>query len=130
MTSLKVIRPPSEGLDLRLWRAVVALAAAPASAVGGSSQPADDVVVQGQAESCVFEFDEAYTAYVEGFEALPGEAQMIALQAVDRQVAAMVAMKDASVWTPEARREGFLWGELRGLAVQVLNTFGWPGELE
>jgi hypothetical protein len=130
MTSLKVIRPPSEGLDLRLWRAIVALAAAPASAVGGSSRPADGVIVEGQAESCVFEFDEAYTAYVEGFEALPGEAQMIALQAVDRQVAAMVAMKDASVWTPEARREGFLWGELRGLAVQVLNTFGWPSELE
>jgi hypothetical protein len=120
MTSLERVRAPSAGRDLRLWRSVVLLAEPPPE----MNPPPNGV--PGQSENFVFEFDEAYTAYVEGFESLPSEGQMLALQAVDRKVAQMVAMKEAAIWTEAARRENAHWLELRSLASRVLVEFDWP----
>ena len=68
------------------------------------------------AEGLVVEFDEAYTAFVDGFERLPSESQLTALQAVDAKLASMVRAKDASLWTLRACREDPCWGEVRTLA--------------
>ncbi len=123
MTRLEVIRTAPEGSAARLWRAVAALAEAPPSAEDAKRRP----VVAGLAENLVFEFDEAYTAFVESFQVLPTESQMLALQAVDTQVSAMVRAREASLWTEQARREDEAWREVRGLARTVLEAFEWPG---
>jgi len=80
----------------------------------------------GYGEKLVFEFDEAYTAYVDGFETLPAEAQLLALQAVDTQVSSMVRAKDVALWTEAARREDPEWLSVRSLATRVLSVFDWP----
>lgn len=121
--ALPVLKEP-EGRALRLWRIVLSLSQTPdpprRPAAGGASG------VAGLAENLVFEFDEAYTAFVEGFVALPSERQMLALQAVDTQLARMVAARDATLWTEQARREAPVWNEVRTLAAQVLAAFDWP----
>jgi hypothetical protein len=80
----------------------------------------------GAAENLVFEFDEAYTSFVEGFETLPTEEQLVALQAVDTHVSSMVDAKDAALWTEGARREAGVWQDIRTLAERVLEVFDWP----
>lgn len=75
----------------------------------------------------MLEFDEAYTAFVEGFERLPDEEQLLALQRVDAQLAGMVRAQDAELWTERARREDGVWDEVRELAEGVIRVFGWPG---
>ena len=122
MTELPISRPAPEGRSSRLWRAVAALAEPPPTAEEAKRRPA----VQGLAENLVFEFDEAYTAFVEGFEALPTETQLLSLQAVDTHVSAMVGAKQAALWTEEARRESEEWQHVRKLARDVLGAFGWP----
>ena len=93
------------GRSERLSRIVRSLSQRPASPRPGSSVSA----TPGLTESLVFEFDEAYTAFVEGFEALPSERQMLALQAMDARLSAMVRAKDAAIWTEVARREASDW---------------------
>ena len=117
----QAVAPPS-GREARLWRAVAGLAEAPPSEEVARKLPANP----GYGEKLVFEFDEAYTAFVEGFETLPDEAQLLALQAVDTQVSSMVRAKDVALWTETARREDPEWQSVRSLAGRVLDTFAWP----
>ena len=111
-----------DAATLRLSRVVLALAAPPRAPEPLSRAKG----LPGQTENLVLEFDEAYTAWVEGFQVLPEEAQLIALQRVDRQLAGMVAAKDADLWTAQAHREAGAWHEVRALAAQVVELFGWP----
>ncbi len=122
MSDLKLMQVVPRGQGSRLWRAVACLAEAPPSAEESARRPA----TAGFAENLVFEFDEAYTSFVEGFEALPTEKQLVALQAVDTHVSSMVDAKDASLWTEEARREAGVWQDVRALAERVLEVFDWP----
>lgn len=122
MTELSLVQSAPEGRAARLWRAIAGLAEPPPSAEEAKRRPA----VQGLAENLVFEFDEAYTAFVEGFEALPTETQLLALQAVDTHVSAMVGAKQAALWTEQARREAHEWQHVRKLARDVLTAFDWP----
>jgi triphosphoribosyl-dephospho-CoA synthetase len=118
--SLRVTR----GVDAataRLSRVVLALASPPPSSEASRRAKG----VPGQTENLVLEFDEAYTAWVEGFTVLPEEAQLIALQRVDRQLAEMVAAKDAGLWTEQAHREAGAWHEVRALAGAVVELFEW-----
>ena len=71
----------------------------------------------------VVEFDEAYTAFVDGLENLPSESQMIALQAIDTKLSAMLRAQDAAHWTPQARIEHPCWIEVRVLVVDVMDAF-------
>lgn len=87
---------------------------------------ARSTALPGLSENLVLEFDEAYTDFVDAFDALPSEDQMLALQAVDTKLAAMVEVKDAALWTESARREDPLWVEVRLLAMRVLVEFDWP----
>ncbi|MBJ21323.1 MAG: hypothetical protein GY910_06745 [bacterium] len=119
MSSLEVAAKEPEGRSLRLWRVVLSLAE-PAGAL--RDQPSHP----GLSENLVFEFDEAYTAFVDRFSTLPSEAQMLALQALDTKVAAMVGAKDADLWTQRARREDPNWDDVRSLATRILVEFGWP----
>ena len=112
----------SAGREERLRRAIAGLAEVPPSAEEAKRRPARP----GFAENLVFEFDEAYTAFVEGFETLPSEEQLLALQAVDTHVSAMVRARDAALWTERARREDAPWHEVRVLAADVLRVFEWP----
>ena len=108
----------------RLSRSVQALAEEPPSAAEAKRRP----LSAGHAENLVFEFDEAYTNFVDGFEVLPSEAQMLALQAVDREVSAMVGAADAALWTEAARQEEPCWQAVRAAAAHVLRVFDWPFE--
>lgn len=122
MTRLDVVVDTAPtGREARLQRAIAGLAAEPPSAEESKRRPARP----GFAENLVFEFDEAYTAFVEGFETLPSEAQLLALQAVDTHVSAMVRARDAALWTERARREDPPWVEVRALAARVLHVFDW-----
>ena len=123
MTRLEVVGGATTGREARLQRAISGLAAEPPSAEEAKRRPPR----QGFAENLVFEFDEAYTAFVEGFETLPSEEQLLALQAVDVHVSAMVRAKDAALWTERARREDPPWVEVRALAAHVLRVFEWTG---
>lgn len=76
--------------------------------------------------SLVVEFDEAYTAFVDGLEDLPSESQMIALQTVDTKLSAMVREEDATLWTVQARLEDPCWIEVRVLVVDVMEEFSSP----
>ena len=115
-----------QGRAARLWRVVLSLSETPPSAEDGALRPA----VPGHAENLVFEFDEAYTDFVDGLKKLPSESQMRALQAVDLKVSSMVGAKDAALWTDRARREDEHWGELRQLAARVLSAFDWTAHEE
>ena len=122
MSELKVMQVVPSGRDSRLWRAIASIAEAPPSAEESMRRPA----TAGFAENLIFEFDEAYTYFVEGFETLPSEEQMLALQAVDTHVSSMVGLKDAELWTEGARREAAEWQDVRALAERVLEAFDWP----
>jgi len=106
----------------RLWRAVLSLA----KPVDPPEVAAGRPVVPGFAENLVVEFDDAYTTFVEGFDSLPSEGQMLALQSVGNKLTSMVGAKDPGLWTDQARREDANWIELRSLAMQVLLEFDWP----
>ena len=121
MTELEIEGSASSGRESRLQRAILGLAENPPSVEEAKLRPARP----GFAENLVFEFDEAYTAYVEGFEALPSEEQLLALQAVDTHVSKMVRAKDAELWTERARREEAPWAHVRELAAHVLRVFEW-----
>lgn len=105
------------GREARLWRVLVELC-------GAVDEPKP--VPPGRLERLVVEFDDAYTAFVEAMERLPSEAQFVALQAVDRQLAAMVRAKDAALWTETARRGDDRWNEAGRLARGVIEAFDWP----
>jgi hypothetical protein len=122
MTTLEGVAMKPTGRSLELWRAVLSLAEPVEPPEIAALRPP----IPGFAENLVLKFDEAYTSFVEGFEELPSEGQMLALQAVDIQLAAMVAEKDAGLWTDLARREDIHWIEVRSLAARVLSEFGWP----
>jgi len=122
VSELPVARAAPTGREARLWRAVASLAEDPPSAEEAKRRP----VPAGFAENLVFEFDEAYTAFVEGFEVLPSEIQLISLQAVDTQVSSMVRAKDAALWTEQARRDDPDWDEVRRCARAALAAFAWP----
>lgn len=99
-----------------------------ASALSSESAESADRSLSKQghdAQGLVVEFDDAYTNFIEGFEALPSESQMIALQKVDTKLSAMVAAKDAVLWSDRARRENPNWAEVRELAADVIEEFSW-----
>ena len=102
----------------RLRCAVVALAA-PAPEAGASK------IVAGFAENLVVEFDEAYTAFVESFQELPGEPQLLALQGIDSHLAAMVSAREATLWSEAGWRSHPDWVEARRLADRAIEVFGW-----
>lgn len=106
------------GREARLWRVLVELC-------GAVEDPKP--VLPGRLEKLVVEFDDAYTTFVEGMEQLPSEAQFVALQAVDRQLAAMVRATDAALWTEQALREDTRWSEAGRLVRGVIQAFDWPG---
>ncbi|MBB84646.1 MAG: hypothetical protein CL931_12620 [Deltaproteobacteria bacterium] len=121
MTEIEIVGSASSGREARLQRAILGLAENPPGAEEAKRRPARP----GFAENLVFEFDEAYTAYVESFETLPSEEQLLALQAVDTHVSRMVRAKDAELWTERARREEAPWAQVRELAAHVLRVFEW-----
>ena len=116
----QVYEQNSDSLSRRLMDVVALLAMTPEylrESGGGRETEAHQIVV---------EFDEAYTAFVDGFEELPSESQLLALQAIDTKVSAMVAAKDSAMWTPRARLEDRDWNDLRVLAVLAIEKFARP----
>lgn len=125
------------GRAARLWRVVVEISVAvenavarhegaAAEAAGSPSAGIPKALASGQLEKLVVEFDDAYTSFVEGMQVLPSEAQLISLQAIDRQLAGMVRAQEAELWTERAVREDRRWREAQRLARAVIETFGWP----
>ena len=140
-------RPVPTGREARLWRVLVELAvqvdeaiaahaealaaaeaAASASLSSGSlrARPKARPMLPGRLENLVVEFDDAYTVFVEGMTSLPTEAQMLALQAIDRQLAGMIRAREAELWTEQALREDVRWSEAQRMAAAVIEAFAWP----
>jgi hypothetical protein len=111
------------GREARLWRVLVELSARVEEALA-TEKPRP--LLPGCLENLVVEFDDAYTVYVEGMDRLPSEAQLLALQGVDRQLAAMVRAREAALWTEQALREDARWSEAQQLARGVIDAFAWP----
>lgn len=106
----------------QLWRALVALAAVPPPLV----RKGDPTWAAGRAEDLVVAFDEAYTSFVDSFQTLPGESQLLTLQAMDAQLSSMVRAKDADLWTRKALLSDPHWVKVRFLATDVIEAFDWP----
>lgn len=126
-------RAAPTGRDARLWRVLVELSHRVGEPESGSSESPERTepappkpFVPGQIERLVVEFDDAYTTFVEGMERLPNEAQLIALQAVDRQLTALVRAQEAELWTQKALREDPRWIEAQRLVYGVIEAFAWP----
>ena len=123
-------RSAPTGRDARLWRVLLELsrsvveAAVPAGDRPAAPKPKP--LVPGHLERLVVEFDDAYTTFVEGMVELPSEAQLMSLQAIDRQLAAMVRAQEAELWTLQALREDVRWHETQRLAYGVIEAFAWP----
>lgn len=111
------------GREARLWRVLVELSVQVEEA-RAAEKPR--MLLPGRLENIVVEFDDAYTVYVEGMDRLPDEAQLLALQAVDRQLAGMVRAKEAALWTENALREDRRWGEAQRLALAAIRAYAWP----
>lgn len=115
------------GREARLWRVLVELSVhveEARAAFARDEKPRK--LLPGRLENIVVEFDDAYTVYVEGMERLPEEAQLLALQAVDRQLAGMVRAKEAALWTEEALGRDPRWDETRVLALAAMDAYAWP----
>ena len=116
----------------RLIRVLTSLACVPELPVDSDRSTGSAVLASSGAPSdspsLVAEFDEAYTAFVDSLENLPNESQMVALQAVDTRLSAMLRAEDATMWTLRARLEDPSWVEVRRLAADVMNEFDWPLE--
>jgi hypothetical protein len=119
-----------DGRSARLWRVVVSLATPPENASGEGDSSRESTAISVHAENLAVEFDEAYTDYVDGCDQLPKESQLLALQAVDTKLAAMVRAKDAALWTVQACREDPSWREVRVLAEATIVEFDWPRTLD
>lgn len=118
------------GREARLWRVLLELSRSVVEARVDTGDRADPKrtkpLAPGQLERLVVEFDDAYTVFVEGMETLPSEAQLMSLQAVDRQLAAMVRAQEAELWTRQALRDDVRWHEAQQLSARVLEAFAWP----
>lgn len=115
------------GREARLWRVLVELSVQVEEARAAfAKQQKPRLLVPGRLENLVVEFDDAYTVYVEGMDDLPAEAQLLALQAVDRQLAAMVGAKEAELWTERALREDRRWSRAQKLARAAIHAYDWP----
>lgn len=115
------------GREARLWRVLVELSVQVEEARAAFARKEKPrKLLPGRLENLVVEFDDAYTVYVEGMERLPEEAQLLALQAVDRQLAAMVRAKEAVLWTEQALCEDLRWDEARLLALAAIRAYAWP----
>jgi hypothetical protein len=55
-------------------------------------------------------------------------AQLDSLTAVEAHIAAPNSTGDRTVWDESALYSHAFWEELRNLAIQSLNAFGWPQE--
>jgi len=55
-------------------------------------------------------------------------AQQDSLAAVEAHIAVPNSIGDRSVWDESALYSHPFWEELRNLAIQSLNAFGWPQE--
>lgn len=119
-----------DGRSARLWRVVVSLATPPENSSGDGNRARESAQISTHAENLAAEFDEAYTEFVDGFDQLPRESQLLALQAVDTKLAAMVRAKDAALWTVQACREDPSWREVRVLAEATIVEFDWPQMLD
>ena len=119
-----------DGRSARLWRVVVSLATPPENSSRDENRARESTTISTHAENLAAEFDEAYTEFVDGFDQLPRESQLLALQAVDTKLAAMVRAKDAALWTVQACREDPSWREVRVLAEATIVEFDWPQKLD
>jgi hypothetical protein len=111
------------GPAARLERALSLLADPPRS--GRDASGAKRESRAGRVENLVVEFDEAYTAFIESCDVLPGESQLEAVQRVDARLSSMVRAADASLWTERSHRESDGWSEVRRLAAAAMRAFGW-----
>lgn len=100
------------------------------TAVRNLSLPGKDalseVEFKGNFADCLaLSFDEHYTSFMEGMTALPEDAQMLSLQALDSALNAMSGPDNLALWTDAAFANDPQWESIRELARKVMVDFGW-----
>ncbi len=76
-------------------------------------------------DQLAIDFDESYTAFVAGLSVLPSEAQLEALQNLDRQLESMSDPALQAKWTAQAMKTDPDWETVRSLARAVRSAFEW-----
>jgi hypothetical protein len=82
-------------------------------------------VGQHRAETLAITFDAHYTDFMDSMAALPGEAQLLALQELDSALNAISSPDTAELWTDASFANDPLWDDIRLLARNVLAKFDW-----
>lgn len=70
-------------------------------------------------------FDDHYTIFMESMTAMPGEAQLLALQELDSALNAISGPENRHLWTDASFAGDPEWSDIRFLAQKVLIEFGW-----
>ncbi len=79
-------------------------------------------------DELVLDFDHWRGCAIGSYRADLTAAQLDTLAAVDTHIATPNFTDDRSVWDESALYSHAFWEELRSLAIQSLNAFGWPQE--
>jgi hypothetical protein len=86
-----------------------------------------------KADELVLDFDNCAAAIRARDDNGLTEPQLVALAAVDEQLATMSRLAtelDVDMWSETALRNDSNWQQMRRLASEALEAFGWTGELE
>jgi len=70
-------------------------------------------------------FDDHYTVFMESMTALPGEAQLLALQELDSALNAISGPDNVHLWTDASFTSDPRWDDIRSLAQKVMIEFDW-----
>jgi len=81
-------------------------------------------------DELVLDFDHWRDCAVGKYRVDMTPAQLDSLAAVEAHIAAPNSTGDRTVWDEGALYSHPFWGELRNLAIQSLNEFGWPQEAQ
>jgi hypothetical protein len=79
-------------------------------------------------DELVLDFDHWRECAVGNYRSDMTAAQLDSLAAIKAHIATPNSTGDRTVWDESALYSHPFWGELRNLAIQSLNAFGWPQE--
>ena len=94
-------------------------------ALPGREALAELPAASNRADRLALSFDEHYTEYMQTMTILPGEKQMLSLQALDSALNAISGPENLDLWTDASFINDPAWDEIRELAERVMFEFDW-----
>lgn len=86
-----------------------------------------DFVVK--ADELALNFDHWWRCVQDGFGERLNNQQRTLLEAINDQFTQMSGRGNGALWTETAIHENPLWEQIRALAKEALQSFGWPNEI-